>query len=69
MVLPSDGRGRAGYPGGMPKKYKWVLLEQQAVAPIQAGSSANTWLKGKTDPSWVYGYDSTTVALQEPAAA
>ena len=35
-------------------------------AAIQAGSSANTntWLKDKTDPSWVYGYDATTVPLQ-----
>jgi len=32
---------------------------------IQAGSSANTWLKGETDPAWVYGYDACTAPLEE----
>jgi 2-polyprenyl-6-methoxyphenol hydroxylase-like FAD-dependent oxidoreductase len=31
---------------------------------IQTGSSQNTWLRDKTDPGWVYGYD----ALHEPLA-
>jgi salicylate hydroxylase/6-hydroxynicotinate 3-monooxygenase len=31
---------------------------------IQAGSSANTWLKGDTDPAWVYGYDACTASLE-----
>ncbi len=31
---------------------------------IQAGSSANTWLKGETDPAWVYGYDACTAPLE-----
>ena len=30
---------------------------------IQAGSSRNNWLRGETDPAWVYGYDATTVPL------
>ena len=30
---------------------------------IQAGSSANTWLRGDTDPGWVYGYDAWTAPL------
>jgi salicylate hydroxylase/6-hydroxynicotinate 3-monooxygenase len=47
----------------------YEAIRKPRASAIQAGSSANTWLKGKTDPSWVYGYDSTTVPLQEPAAA
>jgi salicylate hydroxylase/6-hydroxynicotinate 3-monooxygenase len=30
---------------------------------IQTGSSKNNWLRGDTDPAWVYGYDATTVPL------
>ena len=30
---------------------------------IQMQSSKNTWLKGETDPAWVYGYDACTAAL------
>ena len=47
----------------------YEAIRKPRASAIQAGSSANTWLKGKTDPSWVYGYDSTTVPLQETAAA
>ena len=47
----------------------YEAIRKPRASAIQAGSSANTWLKGKTDPSWVYGYDSTTVALTEPVAA
>jgi 2-polyprenyl-6-methoxyphenol hydroxylase-like FAD-dependent oxidoreductase len=32
---------------------------------IQGNSSKNTWLKGDTDPAWVYGYDATTAPLEE----
>jgi 6-hydroxynicotinate 3-monooxygenase len=34
---------------------------------IQRSSSANTWLRGQTDPGWVYGYDAWTVPLGESA--
>jgi salicylate hydroxylase/6-hydroxynicotinate 3-monooxygenase len=30
---------------------------------IQAQSSENTWLRGSTDPGWVYGYDAWTADL------
>ncbi len=30
---------------------------------IQMQSGKNTWLKGETDPSWVYGYDACTASL------
>ncbi len=32
---------------------------------IQAGSSANNWLRGETDPAWVYGYDACTAPLEQ----
>ncbi len=44
-------------------------IRKPRASATQAGSSANIWLMGKTDPSWVYGYDSTTVPLREPEAA
>jgi salicylate hydroxylase/6-hydroxynicotinate 3-monooxygenase len=34
---------------------------------IQTGSSQNTWLRGRTDPGWVYGYDACTEPLTRPA--
>jgi salicylate hydroxylase/6-hydroxynicotinate 3-monooxygenase len=30
---------------------------------IQTNSSKNTWLRGDTDPAWVYGYDATSAPL------
>jgi salicylate hydroxylase/6-hydroxynicotinate 3-monooxygenase len=35
---------------------------------IQTGSSQNTWLRGKTDPAWVYGYDALSEPLARPSA-
>ena len=32
---------------------------------VQAGSSKNNWLRGDTDPAWVYGYDATSAPLEE----
>lgn len=36
---------------------------------VQASSRTNTWLKNKTDPDWVYGYDAWNTPLAEPALA
>ena len=47
----------------------YEAIRKPRASAIQSSSSANTWLKGKTDPAWVYGYDSTTVPLREPEAA
>jgi 2-polyprenyl-6-methoxyphenol hydroxylase-like FAD-dependent oxidoreductase len=30
---------------------------------VQTHSSTNTWLRGATDPAWVYGYDASTAPL------
>jgi salicylate hydroxylase/6-hydroxynicotinate 3-monooxygenase len=35
---------------------------------IQTSSSKNTWLRGQTDPGWVYGYDAWTAPLGGTAA-
>ncbi|VTU40248.1 FAD-dependent monooxygenase [Variovorax sp. PBL-E5] len=38
---------------------------------VQAGSSANTWMRNSTNPDWLYGYDAWTVPLTgtQPVAA
>ena len=30
---------------------------------VQAGSSANTWMRNATNPDWLYGYDAWTAPL------
>jgi salicylate hydroxylase/6-hydroxynicotinate 3-monooxygenase len=35
---------------------------------VQAGSSANTWMRNETNPDWLYGYDAWTVPLATPVA-
>jgi salicylate hydroxylase/6-hydroxynicotinate 3-monooxygenase len=36
---------------------------------VQAGSSANTWMRNATDPDWLYGYDAWTAPLAAALAA
>src|SRR5712691_6521632 len=36
---------------------------------VQAGSSANTWMRNETNPDWLYGYNAWTVPLVAPATA
>jgi 6-hydroxynicotinate 3-monooxygenase len=36
---------------------------------VQAGSRANTWMRGETDPDWLYGYDAWRVPLRDAATA
>ena len=31
---------------------------------VQAGSSANTWMRNATNPDWLYGYDAWTAPLE-----
>ena len=38
-------------------------LGKERTARIQQTSRTNTWLSGKTDTDWVYGYDAWTVPL------
>ena len=36
---------------------------------VQAGSSANTWMRQETNPDWLYGYDAWAVPLRSESAA
>jgi 2-polyprenyl-6-methoxyphenol hydroxylase-like FAD-dependent oxidoreductase len=36
---------------------------------VQAGSSANTWMRNETNPDWLYGYDAWTTPLATAVAA
>jgi 2-polyprenyl-6-methoxyphenol hydroxylase-like FAD-dependent oxidoreductase len=36
---------------------------------VQAGSSANTWMRNATNPDWLYGYDAWTAPLAATVAA
>jgi salicylate hydroxylase/6-hydroxynicotinate 3-monooxygenase len=40
-------------------------IRKPRASDIQAGSSANNWLRDKADPGWVYGYDASTVELRD----
>ena len=41
----------------------------RAPALVQAGSSANTWMRNETNPDWLYGYDASRVPLRSSLAA
>jgi salicylate hydroxylase/6-hydroxynicotinate 3-monooxygenase len=36
---------------------------------VQAGSSANTWMRNETNPDWLYGYDASLAPLRSSLAA
>jgi len=36
---------------------------------VQAGSSANTWMRNETNPDWLYGYDAWKVPLRSKTSA
>ncbi len=42
---------------------RFEATRKERTARVQATSRANTWLRGKTDADWVYGYDAWTVPL------
>ncbi len=42
---------------------RYEATRKPRTSQIQMNSSRNTWLKGETDPAWVYGYDACTAAL------
>ncbi len=51
---------------GLQEAYqRYERIRKPRASDIQAGSSANNWLRDKTDPGWVYGYDASTVGLEE----
>jgi len=42
---------------------RYEATRKPRASDIQTNSSTNTWLKGATDPGWVYGYDAWTAPL------
>jgi 2-polyprenyl-6-methoxyphenol hydroxylase-like FAD-dependent oxidoreductase len=42
---------------------RYEATRKPRTSQIQLNSSRNTWLKGNTDPAWVYGYDACTAPL------
>jgi len=43
---------------------RYEATRKPRTSRIQFQSSANTWLKGETDPAWVYGYDACSASLE-----
>jgi salicylate hydroxylase/6-hydroxynicotinate 3-monooxygenase len=55
-------------PDGLQEAYqRYERVRKPRASAIQAGSSANNWLRDKADPGWVYGYDASTVDLEDAA--
>jgi salicylate hydroxylase/6-hydroxynicotinate 3-monooxygenase len=55
-----EGAGR----DGVAKAFRrFEATRKDRTARIQQTSRANTWLSGRTDADWVYGYDAWTVPL------
>ena len=44
---------------------RFEATRKDRTSRVQATSRANTWLRGKTDADWVYGFDAWTVPLAE----
>jgi 2-polyprenyl-6-methoxyphenol hydroxylase-like FAD-dependent oxidoreductase len=49
---------------GLPHAFaRYEATRKPRASEIQMQSSGNTWLRGSTDPGWVYGYDAWTAPL------
>jgi salicylate hydroxylase/6-hydroxynicotinate 3-monooxygenase len=55
-----DGVGRDGIAEAF---RRFEATRKERASRVQTTSRANTWLRGKTDADWVYGYDAWTVPL------
>jgi len=44
-------------------------IRKPRTTAVQAGSSANTWMRQETNPDWLYGYDAWRVPLRSETAA
>jgi len=52
--------------GGVAAAFKrYEATRKPRTSRIQLQSSANTWLRGETDPAWVYGYDACIASLAD----
>ena len=51
-------------PATLPQSLKqYEAARKPRASKIQSTSSANTWMRESTDPTWVYGYDAWTTEL------
>jgi salicylate hydroxylase/6-hydroxynicotinate 3-monooxygenase len=44
-------------------------IRKPRASVVQAGSSANTWMRRETNPDWLYGYDAWRVPLRSEEAS
>jgi 6-hydroxynicotinate 3-monooxygenase len=61
-----DGVDRAGAAAAL---RRFEATRKPRTSRVQLSSRTNTWLRDKTDPDWVYGYDAWTAALAENGLA
>jgi salicylate hydroxylase/6-hydroxynicotinate 3-monooxygenase len=47
----------------------YEAIRKPRASAVQAGSSANTWMRQETNPDWLYGYDAWRVPLRSESAA
>jgi len=48
---------------------RFEATRRERTSRVQLSSRTNTWLKGPTNPDWVYGYDAWEAPLADPAPA
>lgn len=49
--------------------YAYEATRKPRTSQVQAGSSANTWMRNATNPDWLYGYDAWAAPLAAAVAA
>ena len=47
----------------------YEAIRKPRASAVQAGSSANNWMRQETNPDWLYGYDAWRVPLRSESAA
>jgi salicylate hydroxylase/6-hydroxynicotinate 3-monooxygenase len=47
----------------------YEAIRKPRASVVQAGSSANTWMRRETNPDWLYGYDAWHVPLRSEEAS
>jgi 6-hydroxynicotinate 3-monooxygenase len=47
----------------------YEAVRKPRASAVQAGSSANNWMRQETNPDWLYGYDAWRVPLRSESAA
>jgi salicylate hydroxylase/6-hydroxynicotinate 3-monooxygenase len=49
--------------------HTYEAIRKPRASAVQAGSSANNWMRQETNPDWLYGYDAWRVPLRSESAA